>query len=86
MKLDDKVLLGAARVMLFKDDHVDDDNVWQLFVQEGGEEAPQSALESEGRKNMTLGARKKPKATSGPKNAPSGDPLPFDDPVPEILL
>ncbi len=25
--------LGAARIMLFRDDYADDDNVWQLFVQ-----------------------------------------------------
>ncbi len=29
--------LGAARIMQFKDEYADDDNVWQLFVQDGGE-------------------------------------------------
>ena len=37
--------LGAARVMLFKDDYADDDNVWQLFVQDGGEKSPQVPVE-----------------------------------------
>ncbi len=44
--------LGAARVMLFKDDYADDDNVWQLFVQEGGEKSPQVAQEREGPTRM----------------------------------
>ncbi len=45
--------LGAARVMLFKDDYADDDNVWQLFVQEGGEKSPQVAQQRQGSTNMT---------------------------------
>ncbi len=47
---------------------------------------PQVAQEREGRENMTPGSQKKLKATSGPKNAVTGDPLPFDDPLPDILL
>ena len=55
---------GAARIVLFKDDYADDDNVWQLFVQDGGEKSPQVAQEHQGSTNMTRGARKRPKTTS----------------------
>ncbi len=45
--------LGAARVMLFRDDYADDDNVLQLFVQESGEKGLQVAQEREGPPKMT---------------------------------
>ncbi len=75
---------GAARVMLFKDDHADDDNVWQLFVQEGGEKHPQVAQEREGPTRMTRGARKRPKTTSESAKAKKHS-LPFNDPLPDIF-
>jgi len=60
--------LGAARVMLFKDDYADDDNVWQLFVQEGGEKSPQVAQEREGPTKMT----RCPEAAEGHQRAGKG--------------
>ena len=79
--------LGAARIMLFKDEYADDDNVWQLFVQEGGEKSPQVAQEREGPAKIPS-VRKRPKATSGPEKAAKGhkaqEPF-FDDPLPDIL-
>ena len=80
--------LGAARIMLFRDDYADDDNVWQLFVQDGGEKSPQVAQEREGPTKMTPTARKRPKATSGPGKAAkwhkAQEPF-FDDPLPDNL-
>ena len=76
--------LGAARIMLFKDDYADDDNVWQLFVQDGGEKSPQVAQEREGPPKTARGARKRLKATSGPEKAKK-QPLPFNDPLPDIF-
>ncbi len=76
--------LGAARVMLFKDDHADDDNVWQLFVQDGTEKSPQVAQERESSTNTTRGARKRPKTTNEPAKAKKHS-LPFNDPLPDIF-
>ena len=44
--------LGPVRVVLFKDEYADDANVWQLFVQDGGEKSPQVAQEREGPPKM----------------------------------
>ena len=71
--------------MLFKDDYADDDNVWQLFVQEGGEKRPQVAQEREGPPRMTRGARKRSKATSESGNGGKGQKPFFDDPLPDIF-
>ncbi len=76
--------LGAARVMLFRDDYADDDNVLQLFVQESGEKGLQVAQEREGPPKMTRGARKRSKATSESGKAKK-QPLPFDDPLTDIF-
>ncbi len=76
--------LGAARVMLFKDDYADDDNVWQLFVQDGAEKCPQVAQEREGPPKTTPDARKRSKATSGPEKGKKHH-LPFNDPLPDIF-
>jgi hypothetical protein len=32
--------LGAAKVMMFKNERGDDENEWEMFVQDGGEKAP----------------------------------------------
>ncbi len=74
--------LGAARIMLFKDDYADD--VWQLFVQDGGEKSHQVAQEHEDPTKLNRGARKRPKATSGPEKGKKQQ-LPFNDPLPDIL-
>jgi len=52
--------------MLFKDDHADDDNVWQLFLQDGGEKGPQVAQEREGPTKMT------PRAQASGQRPPAG--------------
>ncbi len=39
--------------MLFKDDYADNDNVWQLFVQDGGEISPKVVQEHEDPTKMT---------------------------------
>ncbi len=75
---------GVARIMLFKDDYADDDNVWQLFVQGAAEKSPQVAQEREGSTNMTRGARKRPKTTSESAKAKKHS-LPFNDPLPDIF-
>jgi len=75
--------LGAARVMLFKDDRADTDNCWQLFVQDGDDKAPQAAQEGQGQEKTTRTTRKPTTATSGPENAPD---LPFHDDGLEGLL
>ncbi len=79
MKLDEKVLLGRLYertsqkgnryFSLFKDDYADDDNVWQLFVQDGGEKRPQMAQEREGPTKMTP---KHPEAAKGHQRAWEG--------------
>ncbi len=60
--------LGPARVMLFKDDYADDDNVWQLFVQDGGEKSAQVAQEREGPPKMA----RCPEAAKGHQRAGEG--------------
>ncbi len=62
--------LGAARIMLFKDDYADDDNVWQLFVQDGGEKSPQVAQEREGLPKMA--PERCPEAAKGHQRAWEG--------------
>ncbi len=74
--------LGAARVMLFRDDYADDDNVLRLFVQESGEKGLQVAQEREGPPKMTRGARKRSKATSESGKARKQLLPVFDDPLP----
>jgi len=46
-------IVACNRIMLFKDEYADDDNVWQLFLQDGGEKGPQVAQEREGPTKMT---------------------------------
>ena len=72
--------LGAARVMLFKDDKADVDNAWQLFVQDGDDKPPQATQEGHGRGPA---AQKRTKGTSGSENAPDA---PFHDDLLENLL
>jgi len=78
--------LGAARIMLFKDDKADVDNCWQMFVQDGDDKPPQTrqeGQEDQGQEKTTPTAKKRSKATSGPENAPD---LPFHDDGLENLL
>ncbi len=58
-------------------------NVWQLFVQDGGEKSPQVAQEREG-PPKTKSTRKRSKAASGPGSVKK-QPLPFDDPLTDIF-
>ena len=76
--------LGAAKVMLFKDEYADAENIWLLFVQAGVERGPESTQEREGPTKTTRGARKRPKATSGPGKGKKHH-LPFNDPLPDNL-
>jgi len=62
--------LGPARVMLFRDEKADDDNVWQLFVQDGEDKAAQTGQEGEGQQKTTP-------ATIPPWNAPTGRKTPL---------
>jgi len=89
--------MGPARVMLFRDEKADTDNVWQLFVQDGDDKAPQPGQERVGQQKVTSPTQNTIKRAYGPKNAPKSDPtpthtsaenkpLPFDDPLPENLL
>jgi len=75
--------LGAARIMLFKDDKADDDNAWQLFVQDGDDKAAQARQEGQGQEKVTRTTRKRSKATSAPENASD---KPFHDDGLEGLL
>jgi len=77
--------LGLARVMLFRDEKADDDNVWQLFVQDGDTGAAQGGQEGVGQQKTTPVNHNPAKRTHGPENAvkddPDEQPLPFDDPL-----
>jgi len=77
--------LGAARIMLFKDDHADDDNVWQIFVQDGDAQAPQASQEGQGHEIKPLHTKKRSKRTSTPENATTDPPLP-DDSLPDVMV
>ncbi len=78
MPLDDKVLLGRLYERtsqkgnryfsgLFKDD-----NVWQLFVQDGGEKSPQVAQEREGPTKMARVPRSGRRPLAGLGRPPRG--------------
>ena len=76
--------MGSARIMLFKDDRADDDNVWQLFVQDGDEQPRQAAETAQGRaqrKTSAPFAQQLAKPVSGPENADTGPSLPFGEPL-----
>ena len=82
--------LGPARVMLFRDENADTDNVWQLFVQDGDDKAAQTGQEGPGQQKTTPDNQIPMTLTHGPENAVKDDPeikpLPLDDPLPENLL
>jgi len=82
--------LGASRVMLFRDEKADDDNVWQLFVQDGDDKTPQTRQEGPGQQKVTPAPCKPMTRTHDAENAvksdPESEPLPFDDPLPDNLL
>ena len=76
--------MGAARIMLFKDDRADGDNVWQLFVQDGDEQPHQGAQTAQARarqETTALDAQKPLTPVSGPENATTGPSLPFGEPL-----
>ena len=79
MQLNDKVLLGR----LYERTYAAADNVWQLFVQDGGEK-PSGGPGTRRSYQNDRGARARPKATSGPEKAKK-QPLPFDDPLTDIF-
>ena len=57
--------LGAARIMLLRDHHADADNAWQLFVQDGGEKAPETREDAQ--KAPSKAAPRTRKAPKAPK-------------------
>jgi hypothetical protein len=77
--------MGAARIMLFKDERADDDNVWQLFVQDSDEQPRQGAQTAQGRAQRETtapwDAQKPATPVSGPENADTGPSLPFGEPL-----
>ncbi len=75
--------MGAARIMLFRDERADDDNVWQLFVQDSDEQPRQGAQTAQGRaqrETTAWDAQKPVTPAGGPENADTGPPLPFGEP------
>lgn len=57
--------LGAAKVMMFKNDRGDDENEWEMFVQDGGDRSPAAAPPA----NPSKAPRPKTRTTTRPRKA-----------------